>query len=366
MTLRSLYLHHFRNYEEAYLEFGPSVNFICGPNARGKTTLLEAIHCLMIGRSFRTSTDSDLIQKGFSSFFLEAHFFKHGIAQTLRYGFRENERKIIYNSTPLATLSGLLGLIQGVIITPDDAQLVKGAPQQRRQFLDIQIAQIDPLYVHHLNRYTRALRQRNHLLKTKQQATIESWEQEMAHSAAYLVSQRLQTISDLQIKSQFYYLELTGEKENLTLEYRSSIGKEVSVKETTSEEIKWRYIQQLHKNRQKELLLGHTLTGPHKDDLIIAIGNNDVRNFASEGQQRSCVNALHFAEWKRLKELGDKEFPLFMIDDMGMSLDSNRKTRLLAQLQTLGQVFLTATDPTLLDDFKGDKKLFTLPFYEPL
>ncbi len=358
MALRSLYLHHFRNYEEAYLEFSPSVNFICGPNARGKTTLLEAIHCLMIGRSFRTSTDSDLIQKGFSSFFLEAHFLKHGIAQTLRYGLRENERKVIYNSTALTSLSALLGLIQGVIITPDDAQLVKGAPQQRRQFLDIQIAQIDPLYVHHLNRYARALRQRNHLLKAKQQATIESWEQEMAHSAAYLVSQRRLTVHDLQTKSQFYYLELTGEKENLTLDYRSSIGKEASVEET-----KWRYMQQLLKNRPKEMLIGHTLTGPHKDDLIIAIGDRDVRNFASEGQQRSCVNALHFAEWKRLKELGDEEFPLFMIDDMGMSLDSNRKERLLAQLQTLGQVFLTATDPALLDDFKGDKKIFNLPFY---
>ncbi|WP_075882775.1 DNA replication/repair protein RecF [Candidatus Protochlamydia sp. W-9] len=358
MTLRSLYLQHFRNYEEAYLEFSPQFNLICGPNAKGKTTLLEAIHCLMIGRSFRTSHYPDLIQQQFESFFLEAQFYKHGIEQTLKFGFHTTDRKIIYNSTPLATLSNLLGLIPGVIITPDDVQLVKGSPQLRRQFLDIQIAQVDPLYVHHLNRYGRALKQRNHLLKMKQQISIDSWEQEMTHSAAYLIQQRYQTITHLQNLAQKYYHLLSGENDLLTLEYRSIANSNLSI-----DEIKKLLVKQLCKNRQREMQIGYTLSGPHKDDLFVAIGGRDIRYFASEGQQRSCVNALHFAEWSRLHQRGDGDFPLFMIDDIGMSLDSNRKDRLVEQLQSVGQVFLTTTDPKFLDYIDVDKKIFTLPFY---
>jgi DNA replication and repair protein RecF len=356
MTLRSLYLQHFRNYEEAYLEFSPQFNLICGPNAKGKTTLLEAIHCLMIGRSFRTSNYVDLIRQGSESSFLEVRFLKHGIEQSLKLGFSEAEKKIVYNSTPLPTLANLLGLISGVMITPDDAQLVKGPPLLRRQFLDIQIAQVDPLYVHHLNRYTRALRQRNHLLKTKQLTTIESWEQEMTHSAAYLIQQRYQTVVYLQKLAQDYYYLLSGEPDRLTLEYKSLVNIDL-----TTEEIKLILLNQLHKNRQREMHLGYTLSGPHKDDLSIFIGGYDVRYFASEGQQRSCVNALHFAEWKRLDEKGEGHSPIFMIDDIGMSLDANRKERLLQQLKLVGQAFLTTTDCHFLDTIEESKKIFTLP-----
>ncbi len=161
MHLRSLFLQQFRNYKEAYFEFSPSLNLICGPNALGKTSLLEAIHYLMIGRSFRPGHHQDLIKVGCDTFYLEAIFCKYNVDQKLRLHANAKERRIIYNSTALASSSNLLGLIQGVVMTPDDVNLVKGPPALRRQFLDIQIAQIDPLYVHHLGRYSRAMRQRN-------------------------------------------------------------------------------------------------------------------------------------------------------------------------------------------------------------
>jgi DNA replication and repair protein RecF len=355
MYLRSLHLQQFRNYEDAYFEFVPGLNLICGPNAQGKTSLLEAIHYLMIGRSFRSSQHQDVIKIGTPSFYLEALFCKHTIDQKLRFYISSKERKIFYNSTALPNLANLLGILQGVVMTPDDVQLVKGAPALRRQFLDIQIAQVDPLYVHHLTRYAKAMRQRNQLLKQRKTATLEVWEHEMAQAAAYIVKCRRHTIQALQEPCQTFYAYLTQETEHLSLDYRhgaSSCQNE--------QEIRTFYLHQFHKQRDRELLLGQTLSGPHKDDVWVGIGGRDVRYFASEGQQRSCVIALHVGEWQSLKQ-ATEDIPLFMVDDVGISLDEKRREKLMKQLASLGQVFLTTTDCHLLDAFQGTKKVFILP-----
>jgi DNA replication and repair protein RecF len=355
MYLRSLYLQQFRNYREAYFEFHPSLNLICGPNAQGKTSLLEAIHYLMIGRSFRSCLHQDLIHIGSSSFFLEAIFSKHDVNQKLRIYMDNKERKMLYNSTVLQNVSNLLGFIKGVIMTPDDVNLVKGSPLVRRQFLDIQIAQVDPLYVHYLTRYSKAMRHRNQLLKQNKVTSIESWEHEMAQAAAYIIIQRRNSIKALQSHCQNFYAYLTEESEHMSLKYQSSASTCLNEKE-----IKDFFLRQYQKNRTREMVLGYTLSGPHKDDLWIGIGERDVRYFASEGEQRSCVAALHMGEWQRLKTAA-AEIPLFMIDDVGISLDEKRRERLLNQLATLGQVFLTTTDFRLVESFEGSKKIFRLP-----
>lgn len=355
MYLRSLYLQQFRNYKEACFEFSPALNLICGPNAQGKTTLLEAIHYFMMGRSFRPSQQQDLIKVGFPSFYLETIFCKHGVDQKLRIFATHKERKIAYNSTQLASISNLVGLIQGVVMTPDDVNLVKGPPLERRQFLDVQIAQVNPLYVHYLTRYVKAMRHRNQLLKQKNKKTIEVWEHEMAHAAAYIVKQRYKTIQALQPYCQNFYAYLTQETEELQFEYRSS-----APIEQQEQEIKNFHLYQFNKLRDREMVLGQTLTGPHKEDIWIGIGGRDVRYFASEGQQRSCVTALHMGEWQLLQHNAD-DVPLLMIDDVAISLDEKRRERLLNQLASLGQVFLTTTDTHLLHAFKGEHKTFALP-----
>lgn len=337
MQLRSLYLHNFRCHKDAFFEFLPGINTICGPNAKGKTSILEAIHLLITGRSFRTSQLSDLIGIGSEGFFIEAVFIKYGIEQTLRFSFNGKEKSLLHNSTPCSSIASLLGLLQGVVITPDDASLVKGSPNIRRSFLDVQIAQTDPLYVHHLGRFNRAMKQRNTLLRAKSQVTITSWEHEMSNSAAYIVQQRQKAIHDLHKYSRSLHKALSGETEELELVYKTGSGAitEVPI-------LKQFYLEQFHKLRQREMLLGSTLSGPHKDDLTIAIGQKEVRYFASEGQQRSCVAALRLGEWERLKALAN-ESPLMLIDDVGISLDHIRRDKLLSHVQHLGQVFLTAT-----------------------
>lgn len=343
MLLRTLYLHNFRAYKENFFEFAPGINTIYGANAQGKTTILEAIYLLITGSSFRTSQISDLIRMGEFFFYIEASFVKQGIEQKLRFSWDGKERKIVYNNTNLSSTSNLLGLLQGVVITPDEISLIKGAPLTRRLFLDLQLAQADALYVHHLTRYNRAMRQRNSLLRSKNLVTIESWEYEMANSAAYVVQERLRALSALQMSSKLLHRDLSGEEFDLNLIYKSG-----SAHLEQLSALRQYYLDSYQKLRYREMDLGYTLSGPHKDDFLIAIGDKDARFFASEGQQRSCVTALRLAEWTRLYGLCNEK-PLMLIDDIGTSLDDGRKARLFAHLPNLGQIFITSTQKLAID-----------------
>ena len=344
MKLSSLQLTNYRLYQEAFFHFDPGINVICGANAQGKTTLLEAIYFLITGRSFRNASVGDMIRRDQPFFALETLFIKNEMEQKIRVSSDGKDRKIVYNSTIYPTAAALLGVLRGVVFAPDDAALVKAGPALRRQYLDIQIAQVDPLYVHHLTRYNRAMRQRNTLLKMKQTAAIETWEHEMAVSAAYIITQRLQVVSKLQIISTQLHRELTGDPQDLKISYKgATVAKE-------GQEALLEYLTiQYAKHRKREMDLGGvTLTGPHRDDLLIALGEQEARFFGSEGQQRSCVAALKLAEWQLMKE-NSEELPLMLVDDVGISLDEGRRSKLLDHLKGLGQVFLTATAPLTIE-----------------
>jgi DNA replication and repair protein RecF len=345
LHIHSLYLRHFRNYPEAYLEFSPGLNCLYGENAQGKTNLLEAIHFLMTGRSFRTTHLVDLIFRGESAFYVEAVFYKHGIEQQLKVSYDGKKHAIVYNSTLYPSPSHLLGLLQGVLLSPEDNELVKGSPAIRRQFLDLQLAQAEPLYLHHLNRYYRAMKQRNHLLRAKSERTIESWEHEMAYSAAYLLKRRTGLVTDLNAKTPAFQTLFSAGLESLSLEYKTTLPQRLN-----EEEQRLAFIQQAKHHRTREMFLGYTLSGPHKDDLLIHIDGQEAKLFASEGQQRCSVAALKFSQWEDLSEKTG-EMPLMLIDDIGISLDSNRKARLFGHLASLGQVFITTPDfPPPLQD----------------
>lgn len=344
MHLRALYLHNFRIHEEALYEFTPKINVISGPNASGKTSILEAVYFLMTGRSFRTAQSSDMIRHGASGFYIQASFIKHGLEQTLRIHCSGKERKIIYNNTQCTSFADLFGILQGSVIHPDDVAMVKGAPEVRRHLLDIQIAQVNPLYVHHFTRYNSAMRQRNCLLRSKTTATIESWEHEMASSAAYIVYQRLLAVDDLQRKGQRMHSLIGGSEDNLELRYKSpSMTQGELLSDFDVHKLRAYYLNQYGKLRQREMEMGMTLIGPHKDDMFVGLNAKEARFFASEGQQRSCAAALRLAEWERLQAISC-EIPIMLIDDIGMSLDHARRSRLFAHLSSLEQVFLTTTE----------------------
>lgn len=338
MRLLALYLRNFRNYEEASIVFSPKINYIYGGNAQGKTNLLEAIYLLITGRSFRTHHLTELIRFGASAFFLEAYFEKNGIEQVLKMSCDKEGRKIWHNATAITSLSTLLGILQGVVLSPEDRELIRGSPSIRRQFLDLQIAIASPLYLHHLARFCRAMKQRNALLKEPSEKTIEVWEEQMAYSAAYLTLEREKVVKALEIFGKPLQSALSGGKDELSLSYKSS-ALTVSDKETDS--LQSYFLMQMRKLRAREREIGSTLTGPHRDDLEILLYEKEARYFASEGQKRCCTAALRLAEWLRLKEAVG-EAPIMCIDDATISLDPSREHHLYSQLGELGQVFLTS------------------------
>lgn len=313
MRLTSLFLRNFRNYEEVRLGFGPGVNYIYGDNGQGKTNLLEAIFLLITGRSFRTRHLAELIRFGEESFYIEGRFEKNGVEQVLKMQMFEGKRTVLHNHTPLSKLSSLFGLLHGTLLTPEDHQLIVGNPKMRRLFLDLQISQTHPLYLHHLSRYQRAMKQRNTLLRQKRREGIEVWEEQMGESATYLVKLREETIQELDFPHTLTYLPSC----------RSNLA------------------EKLAQGRERDFILGITSAGPHKDDLSILMKERSARSFASEGQKRMMVAQLRFAEWKRLYQ-HIEEKPLLCIDDAGLSFDLKKEEALLASLAQFGQVFVTS------------------------
>jgi len=342
MTIKQLLIRRFRNYSESCFDFGPSINLIYGANAQGKTSLLEAIHLLALGRSFRTLRLPDMIQKGAEGFFLETQFESNEISQRVAVAFDPPEKKVIHNNTQYPALSSLIGLLPVITMTPDD-QLIKGGPDSRRKFLDMQIAQSDPLYLHHLTRYQRAMRHRNHMLRSQDVNAIEPWEQEMARAADYIVNKRKHLLESLQFLTQEIHERLSGGMGQFHLSYESNFEGGL--------------MEQFQKTRQKEMHLGYTTVGPHRDDVMIQIDDQEARHFASEGQKRTCVTALRLASWHLLKQQTGRP-PLMLIDDFGVSLDKSRRQQFLECLPNLGQVFITCVDHLPLDGM--DVKAFEI------
>lgn len=331
--LKTLYLRNFRNYTEGVADFSPKLNVFYGDNAQGKTNLLEAIYLIATGRSFRTQHLSELIREGESFFFLEAEIVRDGVTQRLKISFDGQNRQLQMDANSYPSFHPLLGLLPSVLYTPNDTELITGAPSVRRRFLNLHLAQSDPLYVHHLTRYWRAMKQRNCLLRAKNKESLDCWEIEMAQSAAYILQARQEMIQELREPLLEQSKRLSSNRESHEIHLQVSQGKN--------------YLQQLQKNRPREMDLGMTLTGPHRDDLILLIEGRPARLFASEGQKKTAIAALRFAEWERLCQRVNAQ-ALMGIDDMGLHLDESRQALLRDSLDRLGQVFITT--PHLSND----------------
>ena len=335
MFLKSLLLRNFRNFTDQKITFSPRCNLIYGENAQGKTNLLEAIYFLSTGRSFRTARLNEAIQKGKSFFYLEAEVVKDGILQTLKVHFDGKTKRFQYNSTLYHSFTSLLGIFPSILHAPEDIELITGSPLLRRRALNIHLAQEDPLYVRHLSRYTKALKQRNVLLRSPSKASLECWDEELSTSAAYLTYARNQMIEELLPAFRRYYEEISGKKEKALFSYLPSLPLKNSLSE-----IKTHYLELLLKNRKKELEYKTTLFGPHKDDLYFQIDALAAKDFASEGQKRSLSCAFRLSEWERLSKNTEDALPI-CIDDFGTQLDPSRKTKLQNTLSHFIQVFFT-------------------------
>lgn len=327
MPICALHLKNFRNVEEAWVEFCEGLNWVSGPNASGKTNLLEALFYFVRASSFRTRHLEELVQQGKDHALLEIFFKKMGVEQSLKLVIAPGSKELFHNQTSYKTALELLGILQGVLIKLDDMSLIQGPPPGRRSFIDLQLVQANPLYVHHLLRFQRALKQRNFSLKMKKLSAIESFEEEMAKSAAFLWQERKRLMTRLLPLSQEFYERLAGQ-EAFDLRYKPYEGD---------------YLALLKKNRSQEMNLGFTKEGPHRDELHFYIEGKSAKSFGSEGQKRTAMLALKLAEWHKLQE-SVFEKPFCAIDEWHINLDESRRKNLFAILQSLGQVFITTPE----------------------
>lgn len=330
--LKNLYLQNFRNYAATEAHFSPGLNVFYGDNAQGKTNMLEAIYLIATGRSFRSQHLSELIQSEKPFFYLEAEIVRDGVTQKIKLTFDRQNRHLQMDANSYNSFHPLLGILPSVIYTTHDTELINGSPSMRRRFLNLHLAQSDPLYVHHLTRFWRAMKQRNCLLRNKTEASLDCWEAEMVQSAAYLMKARQAMIDELKEPLFKQGQKLSSAKEVYQLHLQFSQGKN--------------YLQQLQNNRFREMALGLTLIGPHRDDLSFLIDHKPARLFASEGQKKTAIAALRFAEWERLTQQTGAS-ALMGIDDLGLHLDEERQTLLNSALEKLGQVFVTTPQHAL-------------------
>ena len=333
MKVERLYVRHFRNLEDQTVDFHDGINEIIGENAQGKTALLEAIHILILGGSFRTSQLREIIQHGARGFFVEASVNNAGVRKTIALTYDGGRRLVSIDGQPQESSSLLLGNLLGVTATPEDQELIFGAPAIRRRFLDEQIAQIDPWYVSQLGRYVRALSHRNRLLKAREFRTIGAWEEQLAVSGAYIVEQRRRTVGLLAPNVIAAYGALfASDAPDFSMQYQSQPpeGENAAV---------W-YQQQYQARRDGEAKVGTTLVGPHRDDLEWALCGHPCRSVASLGQARSVAMALRCSEWKLLSERASQT-PIFLIDDVENALDDRRKNSIMEICLGLGQVVIS-------------------------
>lgn len=343
MQISYIHLKNFRRFTEAHFAFSPSTTLITGPNAVGKTTILEAIHILIFGRSFRAVTLNETIQEGQTHAGIEINFTKEGIEQTLGLYYSSHERKVRINRSDYRTVSCLIGLLLGQALLPSDINLITGQPQLRRQFIDYVIAQVDPFYFHHLGRYTNVLKNRNALLKCRDFRTIDFFEEEMAKSASYISLARSKAILELDRLSKEQFAHFGAEGEELSVRY---------LPQGTSSFTKDEFLKLFQKNRSRESYLGYTVSGPQKDDIAFFLSERECKTFSSEGQKRSVSAALRLASWTHLKN-SSSSMPFLLVDDAGLGFDKTRKNLFFKSLCGRGQVLITSAEEALkLDDME--------------
>ncbi|MFC4619715.1 DNA replication/repair protein RecF [Camelliibacillus cellulosilyticus] len=352
MHLESLNVMNFRNYQEAAIQLSPAVNVFIGENAQGKTNLLEAIYVLAMAKSHRTTHHKELIQWGQNYAKIEGRVRKSFGSVPLELTITDKGKKAKANHIERSKLSEYIGLCNVVMFAPEDLQLVKGSPGERRRFIDMEIGQIKPVYLHRLSQYQKVVQQRNALLKSMARSKSSSLEmldiltEQLIASASEIIQTRYWFVRLLEKWAAPIHKSISDERERLALTYHSSIA-EVSEGMDLSK-IKEGYEKAFHRYREREIDRGTTLIGPHRDDLQFFVNDTDVQRFGSQGQQRTTALSLKLAEIELIHdEIGD--YPLLLLDDVLSELDDLRQTHLLSTFKERVQTIVTTTNVAGID-----------------
>lgn len=345
MILTDLSLKNYRNYPALELSFGDSLIILKGDNAQGKTNLLESIYVLAMTKSHRTSNEQELILWGQDQAYIKGSLQKGTGKVPLEISLSKKGRKTRVNHLEQKKLSDYIGQMNVILFAPEDLSLVKGGPQLRRKFLDMELGQISPIYLHDLVQYQNILKQRNTYLrqladkKQKDEIYLDILTEQLADYGSKVLSERYKFVKRLEFWANQFHQQISHQKEILTIDYVSSIG---SAETMNTEEIRLLFIERLKKNRQRELFKASTFVGPHRDDLIFMVNQQNVQAYGSQGQQRTTALSVKLAEIDLMKE-ETGEYPILLLDDVMSELDDIRQLQLLETIEGKVQTFLTTT-----------------------
>lgn len=390
VIIKNVKLKDYRNYSDERVEFAPGVNFLVGDNAQGKTNLLESIYFSAMGKSPKTNKEKNLIRFSSDYSSVTTHFVTNAGDKDIRISLLNNKKSVQINGVSISRLTELIGELNVVYFSPDELKLVKEVPEDRRKFLDISISQFDKDYLMNLIRYEKVLKQRNCILKSSASDSnkieqLALFTPQLIKLASKIIKKRIEFIKKLRIFASNIHKSLTG-VESLSIDYSFKVDDVLCGKcdiqsnatnkdfdiprgkrdnssatpqrddydvrcsrcgSTIDDETMLAYLQDkltklFRANVQKELQLGYTACGPHRDDIIFKIDDNDCRYFASQGQQRTVALSLILANMEITKnETG--EYPVLLLDDVMSELDDTRKNKLLYIVNHY-QTIVTATE----------------------
>ena len=354
MILKEITLRNFRNYSELSVPFSSGINVFLGENAQGKTNLMEAIYALSMARSPRTSNEKEMIQWQQEQAQITGKVEKRHADYPLELTFSKKGKIAKINHLEQKRLSDYVGTLNVVLFAPEDLELVKGSPNRRRKFLDMEIGQMSHIYLHNLVQYQRLLKQRNTYLKqlltrkVSDKVYLEVLTEQLATLGASIIEARLSFIKQLEKWADSIHHQISDEKEHLKIRYKSPITFEDNM---TKDAIFLLLLEEQERVKQRELEQATTLFGPHRDDLVFYVNDKNIHQFGSQGQQRTTVLSLKLAEIECMKEvLG--EYPILLLDDVLSELDDSRQTHLLKTIEKKVQTFLTTPS---LDGVKRNK-----------
>lgn len=339
MLIESIELKNFRNYQSLMMEFDSGTNILYGDNAQGKTNILEAVYVSGTTKSHKGSKDREMIRFHEEEAHIKLMVKKHDVSYRIDIHLKKNKPKgIAVNGIPIKKASELFGIVNLVFFSPEDLNLIKNGPSERRRFLDMELCQLDKIYVHHLVNYNKVLAQRNQLLKNLEMRpefmeVLDIWDMQLVEYGRKLIERREGFVKELNGIIDEIHKKLSGGREELRIYYEPDVSSaefETAVK----------------KSRERDIKFRTTNVGPHRDDISFFIGDIDIRRYGSQGQQRTSALSLKLAEIEIVKRIiGD--MPVLLLDDVLSELDSNRQNQLLGSIEQI-QTIITCTG---LDEF---------------
>jgi len=357
MILRQISILNYKNIGQADLELSPKMNCFIGQNGEGKTNFLDAIHFLALCKSSTTSVDSACIRHEEEFCVLQGHFEREdGVREEIYMGMKRGQKKQLKrNKKPYKRLTEHIGLIPLVVVSPLDGMLIAGGSEERRRFLDVVISQTDHRYLDALVCYNKALQQRNALLKMEDPApdpeVLSLWEEEMARHGAVIFEARQQYVEAFVPIFQRIYASISQERESVGLHYVSHAQRGP-------------LLDIIRRDRHKDLAVGYSLHGVHKDELEMTLGGFPIKREGSQGQNKTYLIALKLAQFDFLRRTGSQTTPILLLDDIFDKLDASRVEQIvhLVSGDSFGQIFITDTNREHLDQIltrmDSDYRLF--------